>query len=321
MTCKGCIQVVLKILNFLVTLVGLAMIGYGVYMFVKWDSRKHSTVYPPPPPVPLPPLTLPPADAAARSGNRVSVLNGIVQSSSADAVGMDVLQLRKVLYLKVATQDGQPSFFKFFPQTWFIYLFIGAGVIICLITCSGYIAAASMNGCCLSCYTIFVGLFIILELALAGFIFFNHNWEKDIPEDPTGQLGNIEDFIKSNFRILKWVALAIVILEGIAILLSLILRALNSSRKEDYDSDDDYVPPRSGVRQPLLNRQGVPGATASPAGGSESWPVRTDAWSTRMREKYGLDTTEFTYNPTESRRFAPQTTASVEERKCKCMIM
>lgn len=36
MACKGFLECLLKLLNFLLTLLGLAMVGYGVYMFVMY---------------------------------------------------------------------------------------------------------------------------------------------------------------------------------------------------------------------------------------------------------------------------------------------
>jgi len=36
MACKGCLECLLKLLNFLLTLVGLAMIGFGIYLFVEY---------------------------------------------------------------------------------------------------------------------------------------------------------------------------------------------------------------------------------------------------------------------------------------------
>lgn len=159
---------------------------------------------------------------------------------------------------------------------------------------------------------------MILELALAGFIIFDNSWQEVIPEDSTGELDSIESLIEDRIDILKWVALGAVIVQAFALLLAVILRAFGSNRPKDYDSDDEYVAPRA-TRQPLLNRQ-VTGGTSASAASSESRPARTDAWSTRMREKYGLDTTEFSYNPAESRRF-PQQTPSVEEKKSCCTIM
>lgn len=36
MACRGCLGCLLKLLNLLLTLVGLAMVGYGIYLFVEY---------------------------------------------------------------------------------------------------------------------------------------------------------------------------------------------------------------------------------------------------------------------------------------------
>lgn len=69
-------------------------------------------------------------------------------------------------------------------------------------------------------------------------------------------------------------------MQAFALLLSVILRALGGNRERDYDSDDEYVAPRS--RQPLLTRQTT---GTVPSASTENRPPRTDAWSTRMKEK------------------------------------
>lgn len=57
----------------------------------------------------------------------------------------------------------------------------------------------------------------------------------------------------------------------------------------------------------------------------ERGEVRTDAWSARMRDKYGLDTSRFTYNP--ERGQAGGATESIEGRapsaaqRRRCAIM
>ena len=49
----------------------------------------------------------------------------------------------------------------------------------------------------------------------------------------------------------------------------------------------------------LLCRGGAPAVAADPEAGlpSASQTPRTDPWSLRMRDKYGLDTSQFTYDP------------------------
>lgn len=44
MACKGFWECLLKLLNFLLTLTGLAMVGYGIYLLVIWNKASSSSV-------------------------------------------------------------------------------------------------------------------------------------------------------------------------------------------------------------------------------------------------------------------------------------
>eukprot|EP00262_Sarcandra_glabra_P021222 TRINITY_DN883_c0_g1_i1.p1 TRINITY_DN883_c0_g1~~TRINITY_DN883_c0_g1_i1.p1 ORF type:complete len:282 (+),score=32.61 TRINITY_DN883_c0_g1_i1:112-957(+) len=281
MACRGCLECILKLLNFLLTLVGLAMVGYGIYLLVEWQSVSSS------------------------SDDAGSPTNG---------ENYKYIELGRPMLLISLSSDILDKL----PKAWFIYLFIGVGVILFVISCFGCIGAVTRNGCCLSCYSVLVILLILVELGCAAFIFFDHSWEEVIPVDKTGDFDMIYSFLKSNWKIAKWVALGAVILEALVFLLALIVRAAN--RPVEYDSDDEYIASRTGVRQPLINRQGVPATGVPVASALDQRPSRNDAWSTRMREKYGLDTSEFTYNPTDSNRFQQPTAPPAEERS-RCSIM
>ncbi|XP_073123091.1 tobamovirus multiplication protein 2A [Henckelia pumila] len=281
MACKSFWECLLKVLNFLFILVGLAMIGYGVYLFVEYKTGASTGSEPP-----------------TASSNT------------------ELIQLGRPLLLSVSVAD---SIFDNLPKAWFIYLFIGIGVILVLVACCGCIGTCARNGCCLACYSVLIILLILVELGIAAFIFFDKNWEEDIPADRTGNFDMMYQFLQQHWKIIRWVALGIVVFEAIIFLLALIVRAAN--RPSDYDSDDEYVgPPRQQIRQPFINKQSAP-ATGVPATGAlDQRPSRNDAWSTRMREKYGLDTSEFTYNPSESNRYQQAPTQPSEERG-RCIIM
>lgn len=269
MACRGCLECLLKLLNFFLTLVGLAMVGYGIYLLVEYT--------------------------------RLDVDNG------------NSIQLGQQMLLAVSLPD---SFLDNLPKAWFIYAFIGIGVILFVISCFGCIGAATRNGCCLTCYSVLVILLILVELGCAAFIFFNKSWKEEIPADMTGDFDSIFNFLKEHWKIVKWAALGAVIFEALLFLLALMVRAAN--RPADYDSDDEIIPVRQ-IRQPFLPRP--PPATGVPVAGTlDQRSGRNDAWSTRMREKYGLDTAEFTYNPSESNRHPQGPTQRVEERNC-CVVM
>ncbi|KAB2014257.1 hypothetical protein ES319_D09G212700v1 [Gossypium barbadense] len=278
MACKGCLECLLKLLNFLMTLVGLAMVGYGIYLFVEYK----------------------------RAADVAMLLS---------PVGTDQIQLGRPMLMAVSLLS---SIFDNLPKAWFIYLFIGVGVVLFVISCFGCIGASTRNLCCLSCYSLLVVLLILVELGCAAFIFFDKSWKEELPTDKTGYFDMIYQFLEENWSIVKWVALGIVVLEAIIFLLALMVRAANVPA--DYDSDDEFIAPRQQIRQPLINRPPVP-ATGVPVTGSlDQRPSRNDAWSARMREKYGLDTSEFTYNPSESNRYQ-QAAPQPAEESSRCTIM
>ncbi|WOL07131.1 tobamovirus multiplication protein 2A [Canna indica] len=282
MACKGFWECLLKLLNFLLTVTGLAMVGYGIYLLVEWNK------------------------VASGDDSDEPV------SPSSDP---DFLKLGRPMLIAVSLSS---SFIDNLPKAWFIYLFIGVGVILFVISCFGCIGAVTRNGCCLSCYAFLVILLILVELAAAAFIFFDHSWKDLIPDDKTGNFEDIYDFLDDNWKISKWVVLGAVILQALVFVLALIVRAAN--RPAEYDSDDEYIAPRSTIRQPLVNRQGAPAPGVPVLGSLDHRPSRNDAWSQRMREKYGLDTSEFTYNPSDPNRYQQATASQVEERS-RCVIL
>ncbi|KAL6573592.1 Tobamovirus multiplication protein 2A [Orobanche hederae] len=270
-SCRGFWECLLKVLNFFLILVGLAMIGYGVYLFVEYQN------------------------AASTEGD-----DAPISPSSGEYV-----HLGRPMLLAVSLGD---SILDKLPKAWFIYLFTGIGAVVLLIACCGCIGTATRNGCCLTC------------LGLAAFIFFDKSWKEEIPTDKTGNFDMIYKFLEKHWKIIKWVALGAVILEAFVFLLALVARAAN--RPAEYDSDEEYIGgPRQQIRQPLINRAVVPATGVPVAGTLDQRPSRNDAWSTRMREKYGLDTSEFTYNPSESNRYHQQTAAQPSEEGSRCTIM
>ncbi|XP_076901387.1 tobamovirus multiplication protein 2A-like [Bidens hawaiensis] len=278
MACKGFLECLLKLLNFLLTLAGLTMVGYGIYLFVMYKQET----------------------------DRVH----IVQPNEG------LIEHGRPLLLAVALPTD--SFYDKLPTAWFIYLFIGVGAILFAISCCGCIGAATRNGCCLSCYSLLVILLILIEVGCAAFIFFDKSWKYDIPVDKTGEFDNIYHFLKKNWNICKWVALGVVILQALIFLLALMVRAANAP--PEYDSDDEYINGPRQQRQPLISRQPVPATGIPISGPLDTRPSRNDAWSARMREKYGLDTSEFIYNPNDPNRYQQGNTPPVEGRS-RCAVI
>ncbi|KAG6423515.1 hypothetical protein SASPL_113913 [Salvia splendens] len=197
------------------------------------------------------------------------------------------------------------------PVPWFIYAILGLGASLCVITCSGHIAAETANGCCLyivsfhggfglgthalfiTCidvlwsgfsrcyedivlpYMAFVFMIFLLEAAVTADVFLNHNWQEDFPADATGNLDKLEDFVKDNFDICKWIGLSVVAVQGLSMFLAMVLKALGPHSEKYYESDDEYLPDRV----PLLKNY------APPHGSEPAYGVKSDSWIVRTNSK------------------------------------
>ncbi|KAF8395901.1 hypothetical protein HHK36_019856 [Tetracentron sinense] len=147
------------------------------------------------------------------------------------------------------------------PSAWFLFLFVAIGAILFVISCFGCLGTAARSRCCLCFYAAFMAGLVLTEIGLAAFVFFHHNWEEHIPTDKTGNFHSIYNFLHSHWKIIKWVALAAVILEVMALLLALYVRAMN---RTSYDSSDDEIIVHPGFQRPHVEQKGTP-ATGKPS--------------------------------------------------------
>ncbi|XAR61013.1 hypothetical protein NMG60_11034585 [Bertholletia excelsa] len=262
--CHSFLAFVLKFLNFLQAFVGLSIVLYSVYML----SEYYRHPVPSPPPTPFPPNF-----HAVRVPDHSSSLNFAAEVGS----GLDDGLLFNTLSL---------------PAPWFIYVFMGLGIVMCCITCIGYIAAEAINGCCLCFYMLFTTVLLLLEGALLAFIAIDHHWEKDLPFDPTGELDSLLAFIEENFDICMWVSISVLITQAVSMLVAIILRTLVSGRRVEEDIEGDYNV-RGKTQEPLLNPHFSQtfGSNKDDGKGAHS-----DIWSSRIREKYGLDSSDVRNN-------------------------
>ncbi|KAL9360906.1 hypothetical protein Peur_049029 [Populus x canadensis] len=258
--CHVPLAFVLKLLNFLQAFIGISIIIYSFWMLDQWNNE-----------VPVFPPSAPSPDSSFSSSSLL-LLPGSESHSIRDLVFSDVVP---------RFENGLDFDLNSFqlPAPWFIYSFMGVGVILCCITFIGCIAAESINGCCLCFYTVLKIVFILLEAALVAFIAIDRRWEKDLPFDPTGELQSLRTFVEENVDICKWAGITVLIIQALALLLAMILRAMVSTRRNEFD-EDDFENVRGRTREPLVNQSGQ---AFSPG-------THSDIWTSRMREKYGLST-------------------------------
>ncbi|KAI3801115.1 hypothetical protein L1987_29218 [Smallanthus sonchifolius] len=156
---------------------------------------------------------------------------------------------------------------------WFIYAFMGLGVMLCCISCTGHIAAEAINGCCLR------------FLALVLFIAFDHHWERDLPLDPTGEIDKFREFVESDADFCKWAGITVVAVQAVCLLLAVVLRSVVNLQMELDEDDIEGELARGKLWEPLLNPHLAQTSVSVSVGGKS---FHSDVWSSRMREKYGL---------------------------------
>ncbi|KAM0071285.1 putative tetraspanin/Peripherin [Helianthus debilis subsp. tardiflorus] len=149
---------------------------------------------------------------------------------------------------------------------WFIYAFMGIGVMLCCISCIGHIAAEAINGCCLYFYAVLKTLFILLEVALIMFIAFDRHWESDLPLDPTGAIDKFREFVESDVDFCKWIGSTVVVVQ---------------MKLDEDDIEEDGVV-RCNAWEPLLNPNVAQTSVSVSVNGKS---FHSDIWSSRMREK------------------------------------
>ncbi|XP_076944907.1 tetraspanin-18-like [Bidens hawaiensis] len=193
-----------------------------------------------------------------------------------------------------ASVSGQLTCLKFVDDVisgshspWFIYAFMAFGVMLCCISCTGHIAAEAINGCCLYFYTVLKTLFILLEVALVMFIAFDRHWETDLPLDPTGEIDKFRKFVESDADFCKCIGITVVVIQAVCVLLAVVLRAMVNlqMRLDEEDDIEEYGVVRGKVWEPLLNPNVAQTSVSVNVNGKS---FHSDAWSSRMREKYGL---------------------------------
>ncbi|KAK9733841.1 hypothetical protein RND81_04G096100 [Saponaria officinalis] len=271
----------LKFLNFFQFFVGISTVIYSAYLLNQWQNQ--SPIVPSPPPPPPPPPEAPSPDyfipgygdaGLIEYGGYVDRMNVVRLVSGMDSgldsdLGSDLLAKLHSIQL---------------PTPWFIYFLMVVGVLLCFMSCIGHIAAEAMNGCCLCFYILLELIIVLLEAGLVAFIAIDQQWEKDLPFDQTGELRNLKSFIEEYVDMCKWLGITLLCIQALSLLLSLVLRAMISTRT-DSDVDNDGVADGDGTREPLLNSQSNQSARLTKNDGKGTL---SDIWATRMRHKYGL---------------------------------
>ncbi|KAE8666923.1 Tetraspanin-20 [Hibiscus syriacus] len=264
--CHVSFAFVLKLLNSLQAFVGVSIVLYSIWMLDQWNHH-----------VPISPPALAPSPSSSVPDSTLFNSGPEIGAQAARVFDGLAVGLSDGVELNLSSVE--------LPAPWFIYSFMGIGIALSCVTLIGCIAAESVNGCCLCFYTLLKIVLILIEAALVAFIAIDRRWEKDLPFDPTGELDSFRSFVEDNIDICKWVGLGVVIIQALALLVAIILRAMVSARRRDIEEEDDYESDRGRTWEPLLNPQSSHSSTSAKGDGREA---QSNMWGSRMREKFGL---------------------------------
>ncbi|KAI3839604.1 hypothetical protein MKW92_041396, partial [Papaver armeniacum] len=163
----------------------------------------------------------------------------------------------------------------------FLIFLIAFGTILFAISCSGCVGISAKNHCCLYLYTVFMAILILSEIGLGAFVAYDRRWKERIPKDKTGKLNSSYAFIESNWKIFRWVALGTVILEVLALLLSIVVQL--SSTRAFYDSSDEEFDRYQQFQRMVPPRQVFPASrTPSPTVGNNQKQPAVQLGSARV---------------------------------------
>ena len=195
-------------------------------------------------------------------------------------------------------------------EQWFVYAIFAVGGITVITQLAGLLG--TRYRCCM---TVFIALQCASLLAQAGFVasvYVGTAWVGKVP--CPGEAERIEHFLKTNVRIGQCAVGGLLALELVALVLACCVRRNNREheRTGSWDfSDDEEMRRRPLIDSPSPSQRSTPlspspygtpmGSTPARAGPSatpaSSAAAADERWSQRMREMYGLDTTQYSYVP------------------------
>ena len=169
-------------------------------------------------------------------------------------------------------------------------------------------------------YTYLSGVQLLGQLALAVALFAGSNISP--PPDVTGAESKAWRLVRSHIPLARWFTVGVLAVQILSVLLAASLARVKHVAlydSEDEDDDDYYARALRRFRGTAKGRCSTArrrracvggGGYRSEEGGcaetdtpeipiaeSPSRTARRDEWSRRMQEKYGLDTSRFTYDP------------------------
>lgn len=124
---------------------------------------------------------------------------------------------------------------------WFIYTFLGAGIIVCLSAIGGYIIANCISNCTLCFYIVAICCLLFLEVAVVVAIFFKIDWGKQITTYTGKKNTDFEILMSIHVKISRAIMLLIMVAQISVVILAAILLAGGTEPRTHFQEVDTPV--------------------------------------------------------------------------------
>ncbi|KAJ6435042.1 hypothetical protein OIU84_000306 [Salix udensis] len=126
-------------------------------------------------------------------------------------------------------------------KPWFIYTFLGVGIMVCLSTVGGYIITNCISNSTLCFYIVAICCLLFLEVAVIVAIFFKIDWGKQI-STYTGQKNtDFEILVLIHVKISRAIMLLILVAQISVVILAAILLAAGTEPRTHLQEADTWV--------------------------------------------------------------------------------
>lgn len=127
------------------------------------------------------------------------------------------------------------------PIPWFIYTFLGAGIVVCLSTIGGYIIANCISNSTLCFYIVAICCLLFLEVAVIVAIFFKIDWGKQITTYTGQKNTDFEILMTFHVKISRAIMLLIMVAQISVVILAAILLAAGTEPRTHFQEVDPPV--------------------------------------------------------------------------------
>eukprot|EP01023_Acetabularia_acetabulum_P019186 TRINITY_DN19734_c1_g1_i5.p1 TRINITY_DN19734_c1_g1~~TRINITY_DN19734_c1_g1_i5.p1 ORF type:complete len:235 (+),score=13.18 TRINITY_DN19734_c1_g1_i5:143-847(+) len=194
------------------------------------------------------------------------------------------------IYLIVGWKEASGHPFQDIP--WFFATAGGVGIFVFITALIGICGADNAHRrCCLNFYIFLICVLLVAQIVIVVFLFMK-SLRDLIPQSSSTDIVQIQQFVEKNIKIVRYGAIAILVVEAIAVFSSCILSVQDVDSRGDRQEDADAYQPFFATSYPSAYAGGAPVNYNSKKGAAKYFSHQQSQYqddkylSRRMKEKY-----------------------------------